>query len=117
VTAAQDKGLPRRLAQWLTTNLESTDDGLDWRFDLEGVVEMLESYRDTDAWPLAERPRAGLAVHVVVGGRSDRWSPEDLAHLESLDEQGRLHLAKLPRAGHWLHADDPGGLLGLLEGI
>ena len=86
----------------------------------------------------------GLGINVVVGGRSDRWSQAERRRLaeaergsaanaapaggEEEDEggaanggslparlrRGSLKVHVLPEAGHWVHVDDPEGLLRLL---
>ncbi|MEZ4466088.1 MAG: alpha/beta fold hydrolase [bacterium] len=56
------------------------------------------------------RPGA-RAVHVVRAGRSDRWDAATLQRLAASAVDVRV----LPDAGHWLHVDDPEGLLALLD--
>lgn len=108
------QGLAEPVAQWLTTNLRVGEGGYRWRFDLAAVEEMLADYVTVDAWDVVERPPAGLRVHAVRGGRSDRLRPRDLARLEAAGATAGVYVHTLPTAGHWVHADDPDGLLKLL---
>ena len=100
------------LVAWMSTNLRATDAGYVWRFDLDAVEEMMRSYAETDFWPLVERTDA--PVTFVRAGQSERWTPEVLARFEALPPWSEVQLRTLPDAGHWLHVDDPDGLMGLL---
>lgn len=104
------QGFSPMMAGWMTTNLRREPAGLVWRFDLAAVSEMLSDYVRDDLWPWLEEP--GVAVDVVRGGRSDRWSEADIARLERLPG---VSLHTLPEAGHWLHVDAPAALLQLLD--
>ena len=64
------------------------------------------SRRDVDA-------RARLLV--VAGGRSPAWPEEDRQLFEAQADPGRAALRVLPNAGHWVHADDPDGLLAVMD--
>ena len=158
------RGLSLPLAQWMTTNL---NEQLRWKFDLAAIPPMLASFGSLDLWPAVLRHRPSLAVHVVRGGRSDRWSDGELSTGSSPggaeftgsasragelstgsspggeeftgsasragelstgsspggDELRRLHEAVgagvvvehvLKKAAHWVHTDDPEGLLAVL---
>lgn len=109
------RGFSAPLARWMTTNLGKAADGWRWRFDLAAAERLIEDYFQLDYLELLSTPRAGLSVHLVRAERSDRWPPALVAALEALPAgaPGQLHL--LPDAGHWLHADNPAGLLALLD--
>lgn len=68
-------------------------------------------------WSLLEHPPKGLDIAVVRAENSDRWSPEVLQQLESLankregSENGKVSFHVLPNSGHWVHVDNPTGLL------
>jgi pimeloyl-ACP methyl ester carboxylesterase len=66
-----------------------------------------------------------MNVDFVQAAKSDRWTPEILSELKTIvhdskkTEQGskgggevKLHV--LPNAGHWLHMDNPQGLVAML---
>ena len=97
------------------TNLRSTPEGLVWRIDLDRIEEMLESYGETDFWPLIESTRS--PVTFVRASRSERWTPELISRFEELPPWSPVRLLTLD-AGHWMHVDNPQGLLALLiEGL
>jgi esterase len=103
-------GIPGSVVDWLLTSATETPDG--WRFvwDLPVIDALLASYAQADFWPWLEQ--ATHEVHLVRAGRSDRWTPQDVARLEALRPPAVAHL--LPTAGHWLHVDDPAGTLGII---
>jgi pimeloyl-ACP methyl ester carboxylesterase len=105
-------GLSPGLAQWMTTNVRGDETaGYTWKFDLARCEALIADYLTLDFWPFVEAPPAGLDVRVVYGARSDRFGTAERARL------GRLPAAKvavLPLAGHWLHADDPAGLMAVM---
>lgn len=107
-------GFSKDMAGWMTTNLRPAENGYTWRFDLPGVEEMLQHYAATDLWSVLEAPPSGLAVRVLRGENSDRWHDEDVQRLDTLAEGGRLQHHLLPRAGHWVHTDQPEALLEML---
>ena len=113
VDALRRRGLSEAIALWMTTNLKPAVAGLDWRFRLEAIPEMLASFASTDLWYVIE-DTGEVDVHVVRGGRSDRFSPDELQHLDRVVAAGAVRAHILEKAGHWLHADDPEGLLELL---
>lgn len=103
-------GFSQGLARWMTTNVRRRDDGFYWRFDLDGVEMLLEDYWRRDFWPLLEAP-GDLEITMVRAGRSDRWTPVQLARLAAL-KRTRVEVID---AGHWVHVDNPKALLELLS--
>ena len=129
--ALRGAGLTAPVAAWLASQLVPAPGGLAWGFDLDGANALLASYASTDAWPLLRHPPPGLALRVVVGGASDRWSAAERERLAEAQAgsaaaaaavalsaggapPGSLDVHVLEKAGHWVHSDDPEGLLGLL---
>jgi esterase len=113
VTLLTAQGFSLALAQWMTTNLRSTGDGLRWRFDLDVISALLQDYAVTDAWTYLNDPARQARIDVVRAERSERWSPEELARFAAAPDDVHLHL--LPDAGHWVHVDNPEGLLAMIQ--
>lgn len=118
-------GLSRGLAQWMTTNVRGTvDSGYRWKFDLAAVRELISDYFALNLRPFVERSVRAAGTHAgsatarptlirgVRGGLSDRFDASELAWQAGLPE---LPIYVLPAAGHWLHVDDPSGLMRLFE--
>lgn len=116
VPLLQEMGFSPSLASWMTTNLERGEDRRwTWRFHLDAVEQMISDYFYADLRPVLTAPIPDLTIHVVRAERSDRWPAEILAWFEALPDgsPGRLHV--LPDSGHWVHADNPEGLLSLMD--
>ena len=116
LTLLPEQGFSVAIAKWMTTNLrrESNDDIFNWRFNLDGVEEMIADYFAQDYWPLLEHSPQ-ITRHVLRAERSNRWSDDAIAALERLDrEQHAFHSHLLVQAGHWVHVDNPEGLLELM---
>ena len=99
-------------AQWMTTNLRADGNGkFDWTFDLDGIAEMYASYEACDLWPMVETQPAGLSLDFVQAERSAFvWTPEDVARIRGTG--ANVHL--LRNSAHWVHIDNPNGLLDIL---
>lgn len=109
--ALQQRGVAPAIAQWLTTNLKPVAGGFAWKFDLTAVRQMLASYLATDLWSVLRQPPAGVRIDVVRATRERRWTPAILRGFIGLPQTVHLHALD---AGHWLHVDDPDGLVRLL---
>jgi pimeloyl-ACP methyl ester carboxylesterase len=118
-------GLSEPIAQWMTTNLEPmpssdgspSDSGLRWKFQLDAIPAMLSDFGALDLWP-ALRAHAATGelpdVVFVRGGRSDRWSADERERLQTAIADGVVVDHVLEKAGHWVHTDDPDGLLAIV---
>jgi esterase len=107
-------GKPRLLAEWLAQSVEQTRQGVRFALDLDEIRNLLLDYFARDLWMVVESPPAGVCVHLVIGDRSDSYSPADRERafrLAAANERVTVHV--LP-AGHWVHVDDPDGLLQVL---
>jgi len=110
-----NRGYDETISRWMSTNLRRTPQGLVWRFDLDVVVSLIEDYFVQDLWELVETPASEPEVHLVQAERSNRWTPRICQRLESLPSSAPTHLHVLAHSDHWVHVDNPEGLLALLE--
>ncbi|KAK9811190.1 hypothetical protein WJX73_009216 [Symbiochloris irregularis] len=114
----EKSGFSLGLRQWMGSNLVPArgGQGLEWAFDLEGAKSMYRSYQESAFWDVVRHPPKGVFIHIVRAEQSDRWTEKAIADLEDAQKeaQGCLKLHVLPNAGHWLHADNPQGLLDMM---
>lgn len=114
-------GFSKSLSDWIGSNLKQSGEEQTWAFNLEGAVQMFDSYRVTDYWPLLEHPPKDMEIAIVRAENSDRWDLDVIKQLESLattkrvdETEGKVSVHVLPNAGHWVHVDNPKGLLEIV---
>ncbi|GAB2227133.1 hypothetical protein Droror1_Dr00008944 [Drosera rotundifolia] len=113
-------GFSKSLSEWIGSNLKKSGDHQSFSFNLEAAIQMFNSYKETDYWSLLEHPPKGTEISMVRAENSDRWHPETVRKLEQLASrehdayEGKMSLHVLPNAGHWVHVDNPKGLLDIL---
>jgi esterase len=108
----ESKGFSRSVGAWMTTNLKRVDNGFVWRFDLERIQTLLDDYRAVDYWPYLEDCERTVTVNWILASRSTWWQDSTVERLR------RLHNSRvdvLPDSGHWVHIDNPVGLLKLVR--
>ncbi|KIG17983.1 hydrolase, alpha/beta fold family protein [Enhygromyxa salina] len=121
VDALLAAGIAKPIAQWLATNLEEVNPDAEprqWRFglDLERISALLRDFTTLDLWPALEaEAAAGARVTLVLGERSQAVFGDELARAQALAEAGDIALATVAGAGHWVHVDNPAGLLEILS--
>ena len=104
-------GFSEAIGNWMTTNLKRTNGGYVWRFDLNGVESLIRDYFKQDLWSLIET-KQDAEIHLVRAQDSDRWSESIINRLQQQNST-KLHI--LPRSGHWVHVDNPEGLLEMFN--
>ena len=78
------------------------------------IGALLDSHYKTDLWPVVERRCASTRMTFVIGGRSTVFVEDQRARVEAMAAEGKLRAVTLESSGHWVHADDPDGLLACL---
>lgn len=114
VRAIEGEGFETGVAQWVSTNLASTDGEYRWRLDLDGIEALLRDFFRTDLWDVLEDPPGAAHIHVVKAIESSVLGEDACARIEQIGRRtGRVHLHRLA-GGHWLNADNPEGVIELL---
>jgi pimeloyl-ACP methyl ester carboxylesterase len=106
-------GQPRTVAQWLAMSTTKKEGGHAFALDLAEIRALLLDYFRRDLWPVVESPPGASSVHLVIGGRSESFSPADRERAERAASGPRTTVDVLP-TDHWVHAEDPDGLLRVL---
>lgn len=109
------QGLSSGLSEWMATNLKREGERYTWLFDLDAIEELMGDYFRVDLWSFLEQARARPELRLVVAERSDRWTPELRARAAALPSSTSVVYHELANAGHWVHVDNPEGLLALLR--
>lgn len=112
-------GLSTGLCNWLATSLEKDGDQLRWRFELDAIHELLSDYFAVDYWDDLVRVAGDTVPHsphydLLVAANSDRWSGSMRERARTLERSPRMEVHWLENAGHWVHVDNPDGLLEIL---
>jgi pimeloyl-ACP methyl ester carboxylesterase len=113
VEALALQGVQRPVAQWMATNVEESENGYRWRFDIDAIEQLLVDFFDTDLWSIVEDPPEGLEVHVVKAEESSVLSGANLERADRATRNGRTFLHRVA-GGHWVNADNPQALHALL---
>jgi pimeloyl-ACP methyl ester carboxylesterase len=113
ISELESSGVPAALAQWLAMNMQRQGDGYVWRFDVAMLRSLLRDYYASDTWPALE---SSVFPRLLV--RASRESVIDNATWARLEAVARsdpkLTLRELA-GGHWLHVENPRGLLDVLN--
>ena len=94
--------------------------GVDWIFNLDGIAEMYASYEACNLWPEVETLPEGAKLNFVKAERSlHKWEPGEYERLRKADARaatlaGNIKVHDLANSGHWVHADNPKGLLEIM---
>ncbi|KAJ3677943.1 hypothetical protein LUZ60_001746 [Juncus effusus] len=107
-------GFSKGLSQWIGSNLQKSGENLTWSFDLNAAIEMFNSYRETNYWSLLENPPKQMEINIVRAENSDRWRPDVVRKLEGLSEEKKVLNHILEKSGHWVHVDNPKGLIEIM---
>jgi esterase len=93
---------------FLLQNLRMQDDPPTWRLglsEIEAAMPVIEAFPDLPG-------RYDGPTLVIAGERSDYVRPESHPRFQALFPAARF--ATVPGAGHWVHAENPTGFLGLI---
>ena len=105
------QGVAESLVLWMTTNLTRTEFGFNWSFQLDHCRDMIEDYFNLDA--MAILSAATTQIHLVHAERNSQWTPALVSQIEATHSSVQTHL--LQDADHWVHVDNPNGLLAIMH--
>lgn len=91
------------LAQYFYSNIEEKNGLADWRFSKKGVLASLHEGRERERWQ--EFRELTMPILVVRGENSEDLSREVMGRM--VKENHHAQAIEIPRAGHWVHFDQP----------
>lgn len=116
ISALESEGVPRGVARWMATNLSRDDQGrMRWEISADTMESLLLSYFSEDAWDVVEDGPDATSIHFVKASDSGALSSEDAERIEAAGRGGDVHLHEVS-GGHWLHTENPDGLLEVMGG-
>ncbi len=114
-TLLQEAGLQLGVAMWMATNIIKEDGHYTWRFDINYIETLIKDFFATDLWELVQSPPPNLNIHFVKAEKANVLKEIACKRLLELNQKnGQIHLHRI-QAGHWVHVDNPKGLLTFLE--
>jgi pimeloyl-ACP methyl ester carboxylesterase len=99
----------------MATNLKREGERYAWLFDVDAIETLMQDYFRVDLWGFLEKPRDRPEIQLVVAERSDRWTAELRQRARALPPSTRVIYRELPNSGHWVHVDNPEGLLAMMR--
>lgn len=122
VAAIESEGMSTGLANWLATSLDKRTNGYEWRFEMPQIERLLDDYFSIDLWPYLEsrgpnvpNPASAIRYELLLAEKSDRWSGSMKERAAGLEGSPRVFVHELADAGHWVHVDNPDGLVEILS--
>jgi pimeloyl-ACP methyl ester carboxylesterase len=101
------------VAQWMTSNLEQVGRRYRWRLDFDAIEELLDDASAADLWSVVADPARATTLHFIKATDSDAMSSQTLQRLRTTSTAGGIFIHEL-MGGHWIQADNPDGVVGLL---
>lgn len=111
----ENHGFEKNVQQWLGSNLVGDNDsGYVWNFHIPGVFNLYRDYSKSDYSDLLHDTRDHI-IGIVRALLSRGWDENSIDKLEKISRQENgTDVYELDNAGHWLHAQNPKGLVELM---
>ncbi len=103
-------------ARWVATNLERRGDDWAWGLDPDALRELLTDFATSELWEVVESAPSDASIHFVRATRGSILAADDAERIQRLAATGEPVALHELEGGHWLHADNPDGLLELVAG-
>lgn len=108
--------LTKPLAQWLATNVVVGRDKCYLGLNVGTILELMTDFCQLDAWPILENYDEDGKIIYLRAGNNLNWSQETLDRLRRIERlNDNIKLLEMPNVGHWLHSENPEGLLAIMQ--
>lgn len=110
----REGGFDEATARWAATNLERRRDTWVWGLDAGALRELLSDFAATELWEVLESAPSDASIHFVRATSGSILAPDDAGRIRRLAARGEPVTLHELEGGHWLHTDNPDGLLELI---
>jgi len=110
----QAGGFDESTARWMAMSLHRTGESLAWKFDIPGLKDLSADFARIDLWPIVESPPEGTDIRFVQAEAGSILSADAYARLEAIEGGGEAVSVRRLAGGHWLHIDNPIGLVEMV---
>lgn len=108
-------GFDEPTARWAAMNLRRGEGDWRWGLDVVGLRDLLASFARSDLWSVVEAAEPDQSIRFIQASEGSILADPDAERIRSLSRSNdAVRLIRL-QGGHWLHMDNPRGLLDLLE--
>jgi pimeloyl-ACP methyl ester carboxylesterase len=114
IRAVVASGQTRTLAEWLAGSVKKEADHMRFALNLDEIRGLLLDYFALDLWPVVDQPPEGLRVHLLIAEGSDSYSLADRDRALKIAQSNPQITVDILPGGHWLHVDNPDGVLARL---
>lgn len=113
--AMRASGLPEAIVLWLSMNLWPDGQNLVFRPDADSAREMLEDFQRNYLLNEFKDLSETTQIFLVKAERNLEWKGQVAEPLKELVTLGNIREFILPNAGHFVHIDNPHGILDMME--
>lgn len=129
ITELQRKGLSKAIALWACSSIVMGSDGkFEFSYDISVMKQFFHDFCALDMWPFIESfpakdgrdEYANSQIHFIQAGKNKAWDMFKAADrldavINSKGSRSQVHHHLMPHVGHWLHSEDPAGMLDIID--
>ncbi|MFQ5530097.1 MAG: alpha/beta fold hydrolase [Gemmatimonadota bacterium] len=107
-------GFDEATARWMAMNLKRLGESWVWQLDVSGLEDLRADFARSDLWSAVEESLRDTDLRFVYAESGSILSTGARDRLARLEAQDAAVSVTGLRGGHWLHIDNPDGLLQLM---
>jgi pimeloyl-ACP methyl ester carboxylesterase len=107
-------GFDEATARWMAMNLRRNGGRWSWDLDVSGLQDLLGSFGSSDLWSIVEADVPDTDIRFVQASSGSILTDSDAERIKRNQTRHRAPRLTVLSGGHWLHIDNPEGMLELL---
>ena len=107
-------GFDEPTARWMAMNLQRGEEDWSWQLDVAGLRDLLTSFSESDLWPAVDDADRDRQIRFLQASEGSILTEADTDRLRRVSTPGGPIQLTVLKGGHWLHIDNPSGMLDLL---